>query len=144
MGSFPHYNKEQGIKLIFSYDIPLDIYGNLSSICLLYKNKILHLALTKVTLPRVTNLDHITNKELFLFWIIKNQLDFNFSYFIIKYMIEHGSRVDIKFLLYGIIITQIFAKYKLILINENQTIPPNNSPQSTNTIEIKEGEEHEK
>ena len=61
----------------------------------------------------------------YLFWIIKNQLDFNFPSFIVKYMIECGNRVEAKVLPYGMILTQIFAKYNLILNDENQTIPPN-------------------
>ena len=60
-----------------------------------------------------------------LFFIIKNQLDFNFPYFIIKYMIECGKRVNIKFLPYRMILTPIFRKVNLNLNEENQVIPLN-------------------
>ena len=62
--SFPHYNKKQVIRLIFPYDIPLDIYRNLLSTSLPPKDKILHLTLSKVILPTITNLNHIIDKEL--------------------------------------------------------------------------------
>ena len=86
--SFPHYSNEQAIRLIFPYNVLFNIYGNILIIKLSPKGKILYFALLKIILPRVINLNHIIDKELFLFWIIKNQLYFNFPYFIIKYMIE--------------------------------------------------------
>ena len=65
----------------------------------------------------MTNLNNY--KELFVFWIIKNQMDLDFPYFIIKYMIKCGNRVDIKILPYGMLFTQSFAKYNLNLNDEN-------------------------
>ena len=77
---------------------------------------------------------------MFLFWIIKNELNCNFSYFIVKYMIDCGNKVDITFLPYGMVFTQTFAKYNLNLNDKNQTIPLINSPQLACCIKTKEKE----
>ena len=64
--SFPYYNKEKAFRLIFPHDISLDIFGNLFTTRLTLKDNILHLALCKIILPKVTNLSHINDKELFV------------------------------------------------------------------------------
>ena len=89
------------------------------------KDRILHFVIYKVLFPYATNFTQIMDDELFYMWVIKQQMDFNFPYLILKYIYDNSIRKDIGYLPYGMIFTPFFQKAKIKLNKELHFSMPN-------------------
>ena len=78
------------------------------------KDRILHYTICKVTFLKIINFTQIMKDELFLMWVIKNQLDFNMPYFILKYLVQCFNRSNIDFLPYNVILTPYLQRLNQI------------------------------
>ena len=58
-------------------------------------------------------------------WAIKTQVDFNFSYLIMKYLFDYSLMNDIGYLPYDMILMPFFQKVKIRVNEEIQIIMPN-------------------
>ena len=72
----------------FPYFTPRDVNRKLLRANLSLKDRIFHLPSYNIIKPRINIFTQIVEDELFLMWVIKNQLDFNMPYFILNYLVE--------------------------------------------------------
>ena len=105
--SFLEFTKDLAINMLFPYSILKNLSAKLMITGLSLKYRTIHYTICKVIFLRVINFMQIKKGELSFVRAIKNQLDFNMPFLIIKYPYDCVRRKNIGFLLHKMILTHI-------------------------------------